>query len=735
MRKVFFLILGSLIFSSLTILSGRLAETVYADTCSNGTKNVGETWPECHGCDEGVVTCTGQDQYGWQSVKNPSSNCGSSCGSSPATSGDTCPIMTCRYSEQTNSCPSGLQWVTGTGCSGDNCTGCNYVGGCSGTSCISAVSPAPSLPSTVQTCKGSKSLTDLINELKSKSVGYNGSFTDTNQMVDAYNKAACPDNAIVCGHSKSWADIDSELKGVRYSGKFDHSQQEIKDYENAACPNSTSSPSPSSAATGFTCTVSGPASVVRGSKAKYTAATTDSRVKTLEIYYNFTDLAGPGWNKIANCRTSNVGGCSGELDTSKIPDDKGEVRVVCNAYTYDSDDPTHTDPGISPATACTGNPIVPRTDWPQWVSCGDNSHKTVSLTTPVFTVLYRIAESPADFAETGPTGWQPYTADGMTIPYDFKTPGSKFIFVQFKDSKGTVSCGDKGTYCSVPIKVLGPNPTVPSCSLNFEGDNAIMTLTGSNFGVVKGSVKRNDVSDNNDLEIRSWKDNTVVAVWPTVPVGQTLSFTLTNSDGQEEPGNCSAISQLSVGAKVFCSQPSAHNVDNVDLILAGAFAGGTKIKQKVSIDKKGVIQGLNAKLEAGKQYILSLKATKSLRRNVLFKVADGTTNISGLILPVGDIFPLESGDGHINSFDHDELVREWTIAGDATGRAGDFNQDGKVNSIDWACMRTSMPNAVSGDDPEPEPGVPAASLPAGSNISLGVGNSPPNTGSLNVNGK
>jgi hypothetical protein len=48
-------------------------------TCENGAK-VGDTWPECHGCDEGIVTCKGGTNYDWTSVRNPSPNCGVVCG-------------------------------------------------------------------------------------------------------------------------------------------------------------------------------------------------------------------------------------------------------------------------------------------------------------------------------------------------------------------------------------------------------------------------------------------------------------------------------------------------------------------------------------------------------------------------------------------------------------------------------------------------------------------------------
>ena len=331
---------------------------------------------------------------------------------------------------------------------------------------------------------------------------------------------------------------------------------------------------------------------------------------------------------------------------------------------------------------------------------GSNCTGTATLTvnTPqVVTTSYRIVENPADFTDTGPYGWKPYSAESMPVDYVFKdqTPGQKSIFVEFKDSTG------KTERHTVQIKVLGPDPTV-NCALAFEGNNTVLNLTGTGFGSTKGSLKSSD--DATDLQIRSWKNTIIQAVWPNAPAGQVLTATLTNTDGQSTDFSCSASSQLSIGAKFFCGQSSSDTTNNVDLVLAGAFEGGTKIKQKVSIDTAGVISGLTQKLEEGRNYKLSLKAPRLLRRTAEFTAGNGTTNVNNFVLPVGDIYPAPNGDGAINNFDHSELVRQWIISVDAAGRSADFNKDGRVNSIDWACMRHDF---GSSDDSEPVPGGPA----------------------------
>ncbi|MCL4366006.1 dockerin type I domain-containing protein, partial [Patescibacteria group bacterium] len=346
---------------------------------------------------------------------------------------------------------------------------------------------------------------------------------------------------------------------------------------------------------------------------------------------------------------------------------------------------------------------------------GQNCTGTASLTVnaaKVTTKSYRIAENPADLATAA---WKDYSADGMVVDYDFKTSGQKFIFVQFKDSSGKVTTLSDCPKCQARIKVLGEDPKITSCALSFEGNNTIVNLVGRNFGSDKGVVKSND----SDLPVKQWRDDGIQIVWPNAPTGEGLDLSVINPDGQSGQGQCSALSQVALGAKVMCRAPSSYQTNNVDLQIAGAFEGGKVVKQKVSIDQEGIIQGFNQKLEEGKQYVLSVKAPKTLRRNVVFTAQNATTNIPDFVLPVGDIFPVGNGDGKINSFDHDALVRQWNISGDATGRSADFNQDGKVNSLDWSCMRSSMlDSAKNGDDPEPVAGLAALSKIASPSSSL-----------------
>lgn len=492
-------------------------------------------------------------------------------------------------------------------------------------------------------------------------------------------------------------------------------------------PSPGTSPSPLSNVPPLSCIV-GPAtvsSITRGSSATFTAVTTDTRVKRINFFYSLGGAGnvntGTQWIELSNSRTkacqATAGGCSGEIPADSISAGTDKILLTCNAFTADVDDPFATD-ATNPAARCTGNPLATgKTPANPYISpngqyyadCGTGSRKEVVIVTApiptptptptppppsVFTTEYRIAEDPSDFADPN-KGWQPYDTEPIRIDnFEFKdkTPGPKFIWVEFKDTTGKIERR------SAQIKLLGLDPAITSCSLGFEGNTILLNLKGTDFRSVQGTIK----SGETNLQIKQWKDDVIQVVWPNAPVGQVLPVSLTNSDGQIAEGQCGSISQLSLGAKVFCRAPSNHQTDNVDLTLVDTSEGGKKIKQIVSIDKEGLIQGLTQRLETGKRYILSLKAPKSLRRTVPFTAGDGITNLPNFILPVGDIFPPDGGDGQIKNPDRTELVRQWSLTADATGKSGDFNRDGRVNSVDWTCMKYDFGQS---DSPEPEPGV------------------------------
>lgn len=182
------------------------------------------------------------------------------------------------------------------------------------------------------------------------------------------------------------------------------------------------------------------------------------------------------------------------------------------------------------------------------------------------------------------------------------------------------------------------------------------------------------------------------------PQGREYTVTIKRADGFEASEKCVVgESRLSLGAQLFCREPNTFSIDDVDMVLAPVAEDGTKgqkVSKKVSISQNGYINNLNDILQTGKTYEISLKAPKSLRRVATFIASSGTTSVTNFILPVGDIFPLPTGDGVINSADKSELNAEWLVSSpSATIKPGDFNKDTRVNSIDWACMRYDFGSA------------------------------------------
>lgn len=326
----------------------------------------------------------------------------------------------------------------------------------------------------------------------------------------------------------------------------------------------------------------------------------------------------------------------------------------------------------------------------------------------------RVAENPCDFVPTLP--WLPFDGNlGFTIlnDYQFKdpTPGIKFIWAQFRDPEGHVD-----TKGPEQIEYLGPPPVMTglNCSINSTGKGVNFVITGLNFSDKQGSVAVTSNSQVQQLRILNWKPNQISGTLdPTNPVpanGQEYQVLVLRADNQATDAySCIiGVSQISLGAKLFCREPSKNEQPNVKLNLWEDVKDAKPVNQTVTIDKNGNIQNLSFRLQPGKDYILGLKAPKSLFRVSKFKAQEGTTIVgqkdnpeAPFILPVGDIFPLEVGDGVINTLDKSELNREFVTLVNAPNRAADFNQDQRVNSIDWACMRYDF-NAEN--DPQPIPG-------------------------------
>ncbi|MDD5147230.1 MAG: IPT/TIG domain-containing protein [Candidatus Daviesbacteria bacterium] len=632
-----------------------LVETVYAAaTCSNGTKNVGDKWPECHGCDEGVVECTGQDTYGWTSVKNPSPNCGAGCGGGGGGVTNACNppgVGSAEGCSAMKKCPNGQACASGHKyCVWD--AGGNHWGDCQIEidNCATQCASSGTSKGTID-CKAtfkpselginSPGVCDRLHEFRADC----NRWCPQNPQYYSNPNEDCPKNttpsqqAFINPATSAWC---YEFKGPAGDTHNNKCMQlwYIGTGSEPSCASGEGS--------------GGPAGC-QG----LDACSECVLLKETSILYKYAEW---GWD--TNCSNQakivadwckiNPSGCQGIRS--------GQCASSCGGASATSPSPS---PASSPP----------------------------STSAPAYTKQFRIAENPTDLASAP---WQDYTTVVASNPLDYTfkdvTPGQKFIFVQFMDSTNKVTTAADCPKCQAQIKLLGPGPVMTSCSLSFEDSKTTLNLTGQNFGSEKGTVKSGDTN----LEIKSWSNNSIQAVLQNAQTGQVLPITFTNTDEQTGTGQCGAISQLALGARVFCRAPASHDTENVDMVLVDET--GKKTRQTVKIDKNGVVQGLTQKLEVGKRYIVSLKAPKSLRRIARFTAGDGIVSIPNFILPIGDIFPLDVRDGAINPFDHAQLIREFIIAEDSCDRPGDFNRDCRVNSIDWACMRYDFGQV---DDPEP----------------------------------
>lgn len=314
-----------------------------------------------------------------------------------------------------------------------------------------------------------------------------------------------------------------------------------------------------------------------------------------------------------------------------------------------------------------------------------SSSPAASPVTPVNTVSYKVAET-----ETGLQNAPllPYSAHPTVTDFTFSdtTPGSKQIWAEFIGSDGTSRTEH------ITVELLEPDPVLTSldCSMDISKQDLKLTLNGSRLGSSSGKV----TADTKDAQILSWGNNQVTAIIKPEGVledGRVFKVVLTRNDSKILPEiTCQVNTTLiSLGARLICREPGKFDTKGVKVALVDE--NGNKVNEEVTIDNDGIIKGLKTKLQVGKTYAISVKAPFSLRRNALFTAANGTNMVtpedgSIFILPIGDIAPVILNDGKINTPDHAEIIRQWSVFG-TTVKTADFNKDSRVNSIDWACMR------------------------------------------------
>jgi hypothetical protein len=368
--------------------------------------------------------------------------------------------------------------------------------------------------------------------------------------------------------------------------------------------------------------------------------------------------------------------------------------------------------------------------------CSGQSNLDVTVGTKSGYTGYIVAASLAELADspvraTNITSWPQEVTfpPANSILNSWQTPGPRTIYVKFLSNTANELVVNRS------VELVAPDPEIRavSCNIGADGKNLSVSVRGNYFGQKDGKLTLNG----SPLSITQWKTNQastkgsdliVGTLNTTATTNQNYDLELSRADGSKSTAKCNVgVSTLNLGAKVFCRGATATDISNVDLVVADGFdaQNGTKgkvTKSKVTIGADGTVKGLNAILQTCNYYKLSLKTPTSLRKTVQFQAADGATIIPDFNLPIGDIFPVNGGDGAINSFDVAELIRQWSASpasvrgqstatnsattnqptATTTGRSADFNQDGVVNSFDFSCLVKGFNQS---SDPEPTPGA------------------------------
>lgn len=305
-------------------------------------------------------------------------------------------------------------------------------------------------------------------------------------------------------------------------------------------------------------------------------------------------------------------------------------------------------------------------------------------------VKVRFAEHESDLTNPNLRHEVAYRIGGVSGSLTFSDPtlGSKFVFAQFVDDKGNAV---KASPFPVTIDLVGPTPQVSgfSCEVDItplnNASDLLFKFVGTNFGQNKGSVTLSDGTSITNFD--SWTNNQVIARLSNPPVSQTVTgtqyaATLTTTNGQKSAiQNCAVgITQISLGAKLFCRSQRNFDQDNVNLTLILDKDHSQKSREKVVIDKDGNITNIKTKLKSGENYIACIQAPLSLRKCSAPFTAVAGNNILSINLPVGDY----NSDGNINSVDGSLLRSQW---GPVTANKNcDVNKDGICNSFEWSCM-------------------------------------------------
>lgn len=178
----------------------------------------------------------------------------------------------------------------------------------------------------------------------------------------------------------------------------------------------------------------------------------------------------------------------------------------------------------------------------------------------------------------------------------------------------------------------------------------------------------------------------------------TVNIELTVDDGRKVAAGCTVdTNTVSFATQTQCRPAGSFAEDKVRVQIYEKTLNARPLYDSkvnpITIAADGTPQWTPPPLEIGKTYSLVIKAPKSLAVKREFTVLEGTNILDDIAFPVGDIAPINAPDGVVNAVDKSELIRQWSATTDVA-RTGDFNIDGRINSLDYSCMRENINRAA-----------------------------------------
>ncbi len=325
--------------------------------------------------------------------------------------------------------------------------------------------------------------------------------------------------------------------------------------------------------------------------------------------------------------------------------------------------------------------------WGAW-SCPDKTNPVAATV-----IKFRVAESIADLDSATASKYKDYTdyQAGKIIDHTFsgdpKVAGIKTLFVRFYYSDNTTEVVQQSLSYVVPPAITGV-----TCDINPEDPNGtLVKVVGTNLGT-EGTIVYGTITTGT---ITKWTDTEITATYPNQLAGSQA--VLVTANGVTKPAVCTLHqTQISVNMALTCktvNRPPQKAKVEIAQVLPDNSSPFVYTNDDVTFSETGSAQNIlpNVKLIPGKEYVLKISSEFTVGRGIPFTASTENTTViqeNPVNLPLGDIAP-EGGDDVVNTNDALAFRTQLSQLQNVV-RQSDFNIDGRVNSVDWACLRSNI---------------------------------------------